>query len=121
MIRKENQQVKYWDYVLVLNRLGVLYQYPLNKELVKQGFHYRLILGLRQLHENPLVAEYTIVEDIVDLHLEYNLPRYEESLLTTYSWPKNNILDRWSFIVPIEIWDIVSEMLKKIGYKLKEY
>lgn len=120
LIRKENQQVKYWDYVLVLNRSDVLYQYPLNKELVKQGFHYRLILGLRQLHENPLVAEYKIVEDIVDLHLEYNLPRYEETLLLTYSWPKNNILDRWSFIVPLEIWDIVSEMLKKIGYKLKE-
>lgn len=120
LIRKETNQVNYWDYLLVLNRSDVLYQYPLNEELVKQGFHYRLILGLRQLYENPLVAEYRIIQDIVELNLGYNLPRYEESLLTTYSWPKNNILDSWSFIVPLELWARVAETLETLCYKLEE-
>ncbi|KAF3301029.1 hypothetical protein FPV24_05815 [Carnobacterium sp. PL24RED07] len=120
LIRKETQQVNYWDYLLVVNKSDGLYQYPLNEMLVNQGFHYRLILGLRQLYDNPLVAEYRIIQDIVDLRLEYNLPRYEESVLTTYSWPKNNILDSWSFIVPLELWDRVAEILKTLGYKLEE-
>lgn len=120
LIRKETEQVNYWDYLLLSKRADNYYQYPIHEELIKQGFHYRLISGLRQLNENPLAAEYKIVHDIVELNLEYNLPKYEESFLTTYAWPKNHILDSWSFIVPLELWNIVARIIQLLGYKLEE-
>lgn len=120
LIRKETNIVNYWDYLLVINRSDGLFQYPLKEELVKQGLHNRLILGLRQLYDNPVIAQYSRNRDIVELNLGIKLPRYEESLLTTYSWPKNHILDSWSFIVPLELWDKVATTLETLGYKLEE-
>lgn len=120
LIRKERNQVNYYDYYLVLKRSGTFYQYPLNEVLVNQGFHNRLILGLRQLYDNPIVAKYKKHQQIIELNLDRKLPRYEESFLRTYAWPKNHISDNLSFIIPLELWNTVSQMLEPLGYKMEE-
>lgn len=120
LIRKKTNTVNYWDYLLILKQFDKLFQYPLKEELIKQGFHNRLILGIKKLYDNPSVARYKRHENIIELRLDNKLPKYEESLLMTYSWPKNHILDSWSYIVPIEIWNRVTEVLKTLGYEMEE-
>lgn len=121
LIRKRTDIENYWDYVLVLNQSDKLYQYPINDELIKQGFHIRLMLGLRKMYGNTVKARFKKNGDIVELTLDINLPRYEQSFLTTYSWPKRHIIDNWSFIVPIEIWDVIAKMLQTLGFEMEMF
>lgn len=119
LIRKKTAFENLWDYVLIINDSNKYYQYTLIDELIKQGFHIRIMLGIRKLYKSPIKAKFNIKNQIVVLHLGMKLPKFEQSILTTYSWPRRNIEDNWSFIVPIELWDMMFEMLQTLGFEME--
>lgn len=119
LIRVKTPHENFWNYALLLNHSGKVYKYSLHEELINIGFHSQLMIGLKKIYGSAAEANFIHKDNIIELNLDIKLPRYEEMIIRTYSWPKNNIVDSWSYIIPIEVWSMVKKLLITLGYIVK--
>ncbi|SDB53956.1 hypothetical protein [Butyrivibrio sp. INlla16] len=109
------------EYWLLKYDDGEWYSAPLSPILTELKEERRIILALRQRHNNPMRASYIYRNQVILLTMYCRLPLREERYLTTYCWPANYLTDKLNYIVPFKMWDQVSELLSnELGIILKE-
>ena len=110
------------DYIFyVLKRKGnrLLY-HPIEDFYKSTKEHYKFRYALRYLNDNPIMAEYIINNDMIELHINSMLPNTEMAFLQLISWPKTNISDTWNFTFSKEFLGIIEAIFDNIQIKLME-
>lgn len=81
----------------------------------------RIILGLRNMCNNPVVAKFDVKGEVGELRLFCRLPIREESYIETFCWPHRYFLDKLSYIVPMVVWPEIKQMLEEqLGMSIEE-
>lgn len=81
----------------------------------------RIILGLRNICNNPAVAKFDGKGEVGELRLFCRLPIREESYIETFCWPHRYLLDKFSYIVPMIVWPEIKQMLEdQLGMLIEE-
>ena len=81
----------------------------------------RILLGLRKENGNSMTASFSIKGKVVILNLFCRLPAKEEKYIHLYCWPLKTIDDKFNYVVPIEMWEIIKKMLEnELGIVLRE-
>lgn len=81
----------------------------------------RIVLGLRTMNNNPAVAKFKCKGEVGILQLFCRLPLFEETYIETYSWPLKSYKDKLNYIVPMEIWSELKELLQEqLGMIIEE-
>lgn len=118
--------------ITLYNGLNEYYLFKRNKEgewvnsqlqdlLSETKEERRIILGLRMMCNNKAVAKCKINGDIIELKLSCRMPIKEEILIETYCWPLRYYKDKLNYIVPIEVWPNIKQMLEmSLGMKIEE-
>ena len=120
---KEEDSKRKWEtqYFLLKKENGLRYAISIiNSTLVEWKEYRRLILALRKNRNNSAKVQVKDADNYKILKFFVGLPLKEQILIETYCWPRNNIYNTREYIVPIEIWEYIKEILKKIYIEIEE-
>ena len=84
------------------------------------GEYRRIMLALRAEARNPMKALFIDRREVVLLKLLCQLPRIQEIQLRTFCWPIESHEDRLNYVVPKQIWPMITEMLADLNIELQE-
>lgn len=88
--------------------------------LKEQGEHRRFMIGLKAMNGNPVSVYEKRFFDHVLLKLKTYLPRKETTLLESYAWPYNSILDKLEWNMSFEVWEYIKPYMTGVGLKIEE-
>ena len=109
-----------YDYYWIKFEKNKYYISKVNEYLAKFN-EIRRFMSLRRKENNNALQLYAeIFDDVVFIKLYSRVPLREEVILDTYGWPLNNINDKSSYIIPIELWDEVKKMFIFMNYEVEE-
>lgn len=100
LIKKNNKQVE----MVVLDSW-----YVKNKEI------YRMMYALNASNDTPACFRIREYDDYVILHYASALPDEENRLIQSISWPYSTYRDKYSRIIPRNVWNIALENIEKLG------
>lgn len=63
----------------------------------------------------PSCFEATIYEDYALINIHSRIPKAEERLILLTSWPQKNILDPFTKVIPIFLWNDVKNLIENMG------
>lgn len=96
------------------------YVSPIANELCEKKEERRIILGLREEYNNQAIVKCKEFNNCVELKLPCRIPIREESVIETFSWPQRYYLDKLNYIVPIEVWSYIKNMIEEnLGMKVE--
>lgn len=107
------------DYYLICNDVNGTRWCKLHSFFLEQKEGYRIMLALRKLADNPVKAKVIVHNHMCELRLFSKLPLREEITLQTYCWPKNNIRDTFNYIMPIEIWPYIKNIIETLEMEVE--
>lgn len=109
------------EYYLLQFDNGEIYVCKLEALLAEGKEERRIILGLRKMYDNQMVAFYEYKGAVILLRLFCRLPLREERILETYCWPERSFDDKLNYVVPLRVWDEIKRLLEiGLGIRLKE-
>jgi len=100
LIKKNNKQLE----MVVLDSW-----YVNNKEI------YRMMYALNASNDTPARFRIREYDDYVILYYASALPDEENRLIQSISWPYSTYSDKYSRIIPRNVWNIALENIEKVG------
>lgn len=97
-----------------------LYKHRMDPFLQKVNEHRRFMMAMRRIAGNDVPIEVYHYTDHVLVKLRIHLPQKENSLLETYAWPHNSIMDKLEWDMGELVWEFVKPHLYGLGIKLIE-
>ena len=83
--------------------------YVNNKEI------YRMMYALNASNDTPARFRIREYDDYVILYYASALPDEENRLIQSISWPYSTYSDKYSRIIPRNVWNIALENIEKVG------
>ncbi len=108
-----------YEYYL-LRQDEYLYEHRVDPFLQKVSEHRRFMMAMRHMAGNDVPIEVYHYTDHVLVKLRIHLPQKENSLLETYAWPHNSIVDKREWDMGELVWEFVKPHLCGLGIKLIE-
>lgn len=108
------------DYYWVKKELDKIYISKVNDYYSEFEEIRRFILWQRKNCNNPVAAHYCKKDNVVILNLYAKIPYKEQSVLDTYCWPLASIQNKMNYVIPIEIWGAIEEIIVSLEFKLSE-
>lgn len=97
-----------------------IYISKINEHLVEFDEIRRFILWQRKQNENAIDANFEIKGKVVFVYMFAKMPRREQVVFDTYGWPINNIQNTKAYVVPIEVWKEIKQLLVNLNFNVKE-
>lgn len=97
-----------------------LMKHRIDPFMQKMGEHRRLMMAMRHIVHNDVLAQVCSHEDHIFVKLRVHLPQKENSLLETYAWPHGSLIDRLEWDMDDNVWDFVEPHLCALGLALIE-
>ena len=76
---------------------------------------YRIMYALNLKNSTPARFRIKEFKEYVILFLPSALPEYENRILLSSSWPYSNYADKFTRIIPIDLWNEIKKMIIEIG------
>ena len=108
-----------YEYYL-LRQDEYLYEHRVDPFLQKVSEHRRFMMAMRHMAGNDVPIEVYHCADHVLVKLRIHLPQRENSLLETYAWPHNSIMDKLEWDMDELTWEFIKPHLCGLGIKLIE-
>lgn len=108
------------QYFLLKNDNDKYYISKIESILVDWNEYRRVIFALRKRVDNKMIAQATNRGNCVILKLFCGLPLREQIILETYCWPKKNIFDTTEYVISIDIWGYIKDVLKTLCIDVEE-
>lgn len=109
-----------YDYYFLKKEKDTCFISKMSDPLKEYAEYRRFISLLRHKNSNSLVANTIKTKHYVELNLYARLPKLEENFLMCFSWPKRHINDRFYYIIPIEVWELVKCKLNDLKIQVQE-
>lgn len=109
------------EYYLIKKEKEKLFSASLTDALADWKEERRILLGLRKIVGNQMLANYSKRGNVYVLKLYCGLPIREQAFIDTYCWPLNSMDDKYNYVVPEIVWpDICTMMEQSLAIRLKE-
>lgn len=111
---------KNWNEYYLLREDDYLYKHQIDPFFQKIGEHRRFMIVMRHMAGNEVPAQIYHYSDHVLVKLRIYLPQKESSLLETYAWPHNTIVDKLEWDMGEDVWEFIKPHLCGLGLKLTD-
>lgn len=108
-----------YEYYL-LRQGEYLYEHRVDPFLQEVYEHRRFMMAMRHMAGNDVPVQMYHYAAHVSVKLRIHLPQKESSLLETYAWPHNSIMDKLEWDMGELVWKFVKPHLYGLGIKLIE-
>ena len=107
-------------YYVVNNSGGEIFTHEIEDYFRLSREHFRFRYALRKLANNPVIAEYILIGDMVVLYLYPRLPYAEMSILELISWPIDDIYQPRTFMFHTSFKESVFHILTNLDIETLE-